>query len=224
MIGDEAVIACRRGRATQSLAHNMSAPPRSTVTFRPYGSSNAPTSTSPPSAEACGLKWLLRADPDTLIKNSLPEVAGRMRELRHEALSMAQGQDKAAAAQKIAAVRALRIGGLLSLAANLVGEDCASDNFAPGEEPLEALLDRLADLASRLPTPPAVLPALAIAESLAGGGARSASGSTDVLAVLWTLTRINGRTFDREGLPHLPHDLAEGGTYDLYVPCAKELP
>lgn len=224
MIGNESVIARRRGRAAQPLVHNMSAPPRSTVTFRPYGSGDATTSVPPPCAETCGLEWLLRADPDALLRNALPEVAGRMRERRNEAPSLAQGQDKATAARNIAAVRALRIGGLLSLAAKLTGEDCAPGKIDPGEEPLEALLDRLADVAGRLPAPPPELPALAVAESLAGGGARSDPGSTDVLAVLWTLTRINGRTFDREGLPHLPLDLAEGGIYDLYVPCGKERP
>ena len=33
----------------------------------------------------------------------------------------------------------------------------------------------------------------------------------------------HGRTFDRNGLPHLPADLADGGAYDIYVPCTKEL-
>ena len=224
MIADEALMACRRRVPSQPLAHNMSAPPRSTVTFRPYGSANATASAPSPSAETCGLKWLLRADPDALLKDALPDVARRMRELRHEALSLAQGQDKAAASRNIAAVRALRIGGLASLAARLAGEGSALDGVDPCKEPLEALLDRLADLAERLPDPPPELPALAIAESLAGGGARSDPGSTDALAVLWVLTRINGRTFDREGLSHLPPDIAEGGAYDLYVPCAKELP
>jgi hypothetical protein len=206
------------------MAHNMSAPPRSTVTFRPYGWAGATANAPPPPERTCGLERLLRADPDALLADALPDVARRMHDLRREALSRAQAQDKAAAARQIAAVRALRIGGLISLAARLAAVDPVPDAFEACEEPLEALLDCLADLAGRLPSPPAWLPALAIAETLAGGGAGSDPGSTDALAVLWVLTRVNGRTFDRDGLPHLPADLAEGGTYDLYAPCAKELP
>ena len=216
------LLMCRR-RTGCGLIHNMSAPPRSTVSFRPYGLADSTPSTPAPAEKTCGLKWVLRADPDALLNSALPDITSRMRDLRHEALALARGQDKAAASRNIARLRGLRLAGLITIAASLAGEESSWDGFAPDELPAEALQDRLADLASRLPSPPAWMPAMAIAESLAGGGARSDSGSTDALAVLWVLTRINGRTFDREGFPHLPADIAEGGAYDLYVPCAKEL-
>jgi hypothetical protein len=206
------------------LAHNMSAPPRSTVSFRPYGLAQSTASAPAPSGQTCGLQWLLRADPDALLKAALPDIAQRMQDLRQEALSQARGKDKQAASKNIAKLRSLRLAGLVSLAADLAGVESGPGGTASDRQPLETLQDSLTDLASRLPDPPAWLPALAIAESLAGGGARSDAGSTDTLAVLWALTRINGRTFDREGIPHLPADLAEGGAYDLYVPCWKEQP
>lgn len=217
----ETVFACRRGRTPQ-LVNNMSAPPRSTVSFRPYGLAESTPNAPAPAEKTCGLQWLLRADPDALLQATLPSVGRLITELRHEALSLLPGN--AAGAMHVAKIRSLRIRGLVSLTAHLAGEDPGLDDFASEAQPLELLQDRLIDLASRLPRPPAGLPALAIAESLAGGGARSDPGSTDTLAVLWVLTRINGRTFDRQGLPHLPADIADGGTYDLYVPCTKELP
>lgn len=204
------------------LIHNMSAPPRSTVSFRPYGLSESTPSTPPPAEKTCGLKWVLRADPDALLRSVLPEVTARMRDLRREGL--AHEQDKAGASRNIARLRGLRLAGLITIAAGLAGEESPWDGLAPDEMPVEALQDRLADLAGRLPPAPAWMPAMAIAESLAAGGARSDPGSTDALAVLWVLTRINGRTFDRQGFPHLPADIAKGGAYDLYVPRTKELP
>lgn len=206
------------------LIHNMSAPPRSTVSFRPYGLAESTPSTPPPAEKTCGLKLVLRADPDALLRSALPDITARMRDLRHEALALARGQDKAAASRNIAMLRRLRLSGLIAIAASLVGEKSSWDGFVTEELPVEALQDRLADLASRLPPPPTWMPEMAIVEPLASGGARSDPGSTDALAVLWMLTRINGRTFDRKGLPHLPADIAVGGSYDLYVPCAKELP
>lgn len=205
------------------LARNMSAPPRSTVSFRPYGVAGTTASTPAPSEKTCGLRWLLRADPDALLKAALPDIAQRMRDLRQQALSDAPSNDKTASLKHIARVRALRLAGLVSLAADITGVESEPDTVLDEQSP-EVLQDRLSDLACRLPDPPAWLPALAIAESLAGGGARNDPGSTDTLAVLWVLTRINGRTFDRNGLPHLPADLVDGGAYDLYVPCTKELP
>lgn len=204
------------------LIHNMSAPPRSTVSFRPYGLAESTPSAPPPAETTCGLKWVLRADPDALLRSALPDVTARMRDLRHEALALAQEQDKAAASRNIARLRGLRLAGLITIAASLASEASPWDGLAPDELPVEALQDRLADLASRLPPPPPWMPAMAIAESLAGGGARSDPGSTDALAVLWALTHINGRTFDLEGPPHLAADIAEGGAYDLYVPRSKE--
>ena len=206
----------------QRHVHNMSAPPRSTVSVRPYGLAQS-TETLPAQVErSSGLQWLLRANPDALLRATLPSLGRQITKLRREVLSLAPGNP--AGPTQIAAVRSLRVIGLVWLAEHLAGDDPHLDDFAPEAQPLELLQDRLVDVAGRLPEPPAWLPALAMAESLSGGGARSDPGSTDALAVLWVLTRINGRTFDRDGIPHLPADLADGGIYDLYVPVTKGLP
>ncbi|MBM3151878.1 MAG: hypothetical protein FJ189_00260 [Gammaproteobacteria bacterium] len=199
------------------LAHNMSAPPRSTVSFRPYGTAVESTGKIGVTPGAAGLRHVLRADPDALLAARLPDTVRRMRALRADGLDAARGRYRQGARASIARVRALRLAGLVTLASSfeagapaVVVEDLA-------DQPLEALQDRLADLAGRLPPCPA-LPAMAVAESLAGGVSGSVPGSTDVLAVLWTLTHLNGRTFDRDGLPILAPDLAEGGAWDFYAP------
>ena len=112
---------------------------------------------------------------------------------------------------------ALRLAGLVVLASSLAAGAPAAGVAALAEEPLEALQDRLADLAGRLPPSPA-LPAMALAESLASGSSRGGPGATDALAVLWALTHLNGRTFDRNGLPILAPDLAAGGAWDFFAP------
>lgn len=203
--------------ANGGFARNMSAPPRSTVSFRPYGSAAESTGKIGVTPEAAGLRHVLRADPDALLAARLPATVRRMRVLRADGLDAARGRDRQEARASIARVRALRLAGLVALASSFEAGAPAAVVEDLADQPLEALQDRLADLAGRLPPCPA-LPAMAVAESLAGGASGSVPGSTDVLAVLWTLTRLNGRTFDRDGLPSLAPDLAEGGAWDFYAP------
>jgi len=199
------------------LIRNMSAPPRSTVCFRPYGIAHEGTAQEAAPERASGLRWLFRADPDALLQVALPGTTQRMRDLRHAALKEAREQDKSAASRNIGKVRALRLAGLVRLAADFAGEVASRDGMDPEDATPEALHDRLVDLARCLPLPPG-LPALGIVESLAGGSYRGGPGSTDALPVLWVLTHLNGHTFDRDGLPILAPDLAEGGAYDIYAP------
>jgi hypothetical protein len=199
------------------LARNMSAPPRSTVSFRPYGTGAEPAGKTRPATENAGLRHVLRADPDALLLDRLPGTVHRMRELRQEGLDAARWQGKAEAAERVARVRALRLASLIALASSLDGAGRGVTAESLADETLESLQDRLVDWAGRLPLCPA-LPAMAVAESLAGGSMRGDPASLDALPVLWALTHLNGRTFDRDGLPSLAPDLADGGAWDFYAP------
>lgn len=203
--------------AGDGLARNMSAPPRSTVSFRPYGSAGPAGVGRASPAEATGLRHILRADPGALLQACLPDTVRRMRSLRVSGPAGAGRQDKGTARADAASIHALRLAGLVALASALVTGGTLPGTDALETEPLEVLNDRLVDLAGRLPPCPR-LPAMAVAESLAGGSTRGDPGSTDVLPVLWTLTHLNGRTFDRDGLPILAPDLAEGGAWDFFAP------
>jgi hypothetical protein len=140
-----------------------------------------------------------------------------MRELRPAPLAALRNENRSAVAQAAAAVRALRLAGLVTLASRLLDEDAPAVPESLGAGAIEILHDRLSDLARRLPACRR-LPVMAVAVPLAGGSFRGGAGSTDAHAVLSALTHINGRTFDRDGLPLLVPDLAEGGAWDLYAP------
>jgi hypothetical protein len=186
------------------LARNMSAPPRSSISFRPYRSEAA----LPGVAATNGLCWRLRADPDALIRAHRPGLNRRMGSLRRQVQACAQDQPRSAALT--AELRLLRLSGVLDLAASLTGT--ASD--LPADVPLETLLDRLADLSRTLPQ--ANLPAMAIVEPVTPEAHRKPPAE-DLLAALWVLTHLNGRTFDRDGLPLLAQGLEDGRAYDLYI-------
>lgn len=205
------------GGVRGGVAHNMSAPPRSTVSFRPYGARAGKATKTGVMPASAGLRHLLRADPDVLLAACLPDTARRLRAWQREWLAAASGQNPAAASAHSTRLCALRLAGLVALAASLAVGAPAAVVADLAEEPLEALQDRLADLAGRLPSSPA-LPAMAVAESLAGDASRGGPGTTDALAVLWALTHLNGRTFDRHGPPILAPDLAAGGAWDLFAP------
>lgn len=198
------------------LARNMSAPPRSTVSFRPYGTTSATTPAQALNGTGGGLRWIFRVHTDSVLKAHLPDLAERMGKLRSSALDDARGQDKESAAHAVSQVRSLRLAGLLSLAAILAGEDDQPSPDALAEVPVETLLDRLSDLARRMPIVRS-LPALAFAERWCGLGL-GRTATDDPHAALWVLTHLNGRTFDRDGAPLLAPDLAEGGAWDLYAP------
>ena len=202
--------------ASQGLAQNMSAPPRSTISFRPYGIDPDDTGAARP-ASGQGLRWLLRADPDALLLAHLPEVRQRMTALNRQALAFSKAGDTPASQKLLARVSCLRLGGLVLLAEQRVVRTSATD-FAPLEEqPAEVLLDRLTDLAARFTHPPAWLPALGIVEPVESMKKDAHPDSTDVLACLWLLTHLNGRTFDRDGPSLLASGLAENQAYDLYT-------
>lgn len=199
----------RRGEARpRALAQNMSAPPRSTFSFQPYGT--APEGGGRPDARPAGMAWRLRVSPDILLKAHVPPAADALAALRKQALARARSADRAGAADRISELRRLRVRGLLLLAGRLAGED-------PGdpEAPMEALLDRLADLAPRLPRPD--LPAMGTVEPARRGGPVVRRSTRNPVAGLWLLTHVNGRTFDRDGPAALAADLAEGGGLDLYT-------
>ena len=214
------------------LAHNMSAPPRSTVSFRPYGTAQVGSTASTTHEEGGNLRWVFRAQVDLLLKARRLAPASRNRPRRHTSAASAptrapegqspqaepvrtRGRPRTAEAGADPVVRARRLAGLVLLAAEQASEPGLPGLAALAGEPAEALLDRLADLAGRLP-PPQGLPALAVAEPASDATPKRA-GSPDVLAVLWVLTHINGHTFDRDGLPLLVPDLAAGGIWDLYA-------
>lgn len=205
------------GGVRGGVAHNMSAPPRSTVSFRPYGARAGKANTTGVTPASAGLRHLLRADPDALLAARLPDTARRLRAWQREGLAAASGPDPAAARSDSTRLYALRLAGLVVLASSLAAGAPTAVVADLAEEPLEALQDRLADLAGRLPPSPA-LPAMAVAASLAGDSSRGGPGATDALAVLWALTHLNGRTFDRHGPPILAPDLAAGGAWDLFAP------
>ena len=186
------------------LARNMSAPPRSSISFRPYRSEAA----LPGVAATNSLCWRLRADPDALIRAHRPGLNRRMGALRRQVQACAQDQPRSAALT--AELRLLRLSGVLDLAASLTGT--ASD--LPADVPLETLLDRLADLSRRLPQ--ANLPAMGIVEPVTPEAHRKPPAE-DLLAALWVITHLNGRTFDRDGLPLLAPGLEDGRAYDLYI-------
>lgn len=186
------------------LARNMSAPPRSSISFRPYRSEAA----LPGVAATNSLCWRLRADPDALIRAHRPGLNRRMGALRRQVQACAQDQPRSAALT--AELRLLRLSGVLDLAASLTGT--ASD--LPADVPLETLLDRLADLSRTLPQ--ANLPAMGIVEPVTPEAHRKPPAE-DLLAALWVLTHLNGRTFDRDGLPLLAPGLEDGRAYDLYI-------
>lgn len=125
-----------------------------------------------------------------------------MQALRADGLEAARGHDKQQARTSIPRVGALRLAGLVALALSFQAGAPAAVVEALAHHPLEALRDRLADLAGRLPPCPA-LPAMAVALSLASGVSAKPAASMDVLAVLWSLTHLNGRNFERDGLPSL---------------------
>lgn len=205
------------GGARSGVAHNMSAPPRSTVSFRPYGVRANKAAKTGMTPESAGLRHVLRADPDALLSARLPDTAHRLRALQSAWLEATGGRDSQEARPNSTDLCALRLAGLVALASSLAAGTPAAGVAALAEEPLEALQDRLADLAGRLPPSPA-LPAMALAESLTGGLSGRSPSSTDALAVLWALTHLNGRTFDRNGPPILAPDLAAGGAWDLFAP------
>jgi hypothetical protein len=186
------------------LARNMSAPPRSSISFRPYRSE----ATLPGVVATNGLCWRLRADPDALIRAHRPGLNRRMGALRRQVQACAQNQPRSAALT--AELRLLRLSGVLDLAASLSGT--VSD--IPADVPLETLLDRLADLSRTLPQ--ANLPAMGIVEPVTPEAHRKPPAE-DLLAALWVLTHLNGRTFDRDGLPLLAPGLEDGRAYDLYI-------
>jgi hypothetical protein len=186
------------------LARNMSAPPRSSISFRPYRSEAA----LPGVAATNGLCWRLRADPDALIRAHRPGLNRRMGALRRQIQACAEDQPRSAALT--AELRLLRLSGVLDLAASLTGT--ASD--LPADVPLETLLDRLADLSRTLPQ--ANLPAMGIVDPVTPEAHRKPPAE-DLLAALWVLTHLNGRTFDRDGLPLLAPGLEDGRAYDLYI-------
>jgi hypothetical protein len=128
--------------------------------------------------------------------------------LRRQVQACAQDQPRSAALT--AELRLLRLSGVLDLAASLSGT--VSD--IPADVPLETLLDRLADLSRTLPQ--ANLPAMGIVEPVTPEAHRKPPAE-DLLAALWVLTHLNGRTFDRDGLPLLAQGLEDGRAYDLYI-------
>lgn len=206
-----------RGRVGEAgyWVRNMSAPPRSQISFRPYGlgtpesgaGDGAPGPvTAADRTQATGLRHILRVDLDDML--NIPEVSGNyphldrlvlIRLLAHaEALIDCQPTPGLA---ELAFDESERV---LSLARNRV-------------PPNECLRDRLADLASSLPPPPALLPALALVET---DGSLLAGSPThcEPLAMLWVVTHINGNTFDRNGRPILAHKLGQRSRFDLYAP------
>jgi hypothetical protein len=190
-----------------ALARNMSAPPRSMVSFRPYGAEVV----EPYVMNGHGLGLRLRADPDSLIKAQRPSLNRRMGTLRRQALACGRAKNQPGAAAAIAELRVLRLNGLVGIAAGLAGEP------AVGLEglPQEALLDRLTDLSHRLPLTD--LPAMGLVEPVTAQSPPWPRQACDPLATLWLLTHMNGRTFDRDGLPMPAAGLAEGRAYDLYT-------
>jgi hypothetical protein len=189
--------------AAGRMLHNMSAAPTSTVTFAPYGAQADAATGRPSSMSPCGLRRIIRAAPDVLIQSRLPATYRRLQELAN--------------AGEATEARGLRMAALVRLAAALVDGTEAADDPAMEVPPLELLLDRLADLAARLPPAPVELPAMAPVEPVTAKAGASQGGTADTLAALWILTHVNGRTFNRDGLPLLVPDLASGPVYDLYA-------
>lgn len=204
-------------RTGGALARNMSAPPRSTVRFRPYGAEPLSANRLKIAHKAAGLRRILRASPDVLLGAHLPALLGQMREARLESLAAARRHARQDEREGVARVRALRLAGLVALASTLEGAGPRLDAADLAGLSAEALQDRLSDLAGRFPGCP-TLPAMAVAEPAGVRANRARSGTTSLLPVLWVLTHINGRSFDRDGLPLLAPDLAEGGAWDLFAP------
>lgn len=199
----------RRGESRpQALARNMSAPPRSTFTFQPYGTASG--NVGKPDGHPTGMAWRLRVSPDILLKAHVQPAADALGALRKQALERARAADRTGVADRLSELRRLRVRGLLLLAGRLAGED-------PGdpEAPMETLLDRLSDLAPRLPRPD--LPAMGTVEPARRGGPIVRRSTRNPVAGLWLLTHVNGRTFDRDGPAALAADLAEGGSLDLFT-------
>lgn len=202
---------------TGGFARNMSAPPRSTISFRPYGAAPYNPSRLKIAQRAAGLRRILRASPDVLLGVHLPALLEDMRGARLESLAAARRRDMQKARERIAQVRTLRLAGLAVLASNLDGAGPRLDAACLAGLSAEALQDRLSDLAGRLPGCTS-LPAMAVAEPAGVRASVVRSSTTNILPVLWTLTHLNGRTFDRDGPPLLAPDLAEGAAWDLYAP------
>jgi hypothetical protein len=194
-----------------SVVRNMSAPPRSTITFNPYGVDATPKCGSGSNEAAKGLRWVLRAEPVAILQAHLPGTGERVNDMFTAALR----QDTRPPPAVFSRIHALILAGLVVVASRLAGDEPQRTVECLEKLPPEVLQDRLTELARRLPPCPD-LPAMAAAQPWSGLRLGYPS-CTDPLAVLYVLTHINGRTFDRDGSPLLAEGLEEGRVYDLYT-------
>ena len=169
--------------------HNMSAPPRSTLTLHPFQVAGG----APGGATNWGLAWFARVDLDHLLRDRWAEWALDLR------AGGAPGRRPPH----------LRLCGAVALA-RLEAGLCAH----PSD--LEATLpERLGDeLLERAPALVRGLPDLLVA-SRASAGARDVEG--DPARVLAVLTHLSGRTCAPQGSPLLSEALREGHALDLWT-------
>jgi len=173
---------------------NMSAPPRSTLTLRPFQAPVAvPRRTDRGAPSNWGLAWYARVDLDEILRDRWPGWSERLGGLVPEGLGD------------------LRLRGALALA-----RACAGSPDPPGspepdlrEDLADELLRRMRDLA---PEPP--LPALMLATQVSP---RPRLTERDAARALAVLTHLSGRTCDLSASPLLGEALLEGRPVDLWI-------
>lgn len=190
------------------LARNMSAPPRSTFSFQPYGSR---TSTPPDVARPVGLREIARASLGGLIAVQAPVRARRIQALSEKVNHLAHRHDPGTPPVR-AELHGEIVAGLAAVAAHLLGEPVP----CPDPPTSENLSDLLARVALRL-TPPA-LPAMGVVERLGSQDVLACpAGLEPLLAGFWLLTHVNGHSFDRDGQPMLPTEPFTNSIHVLYA-------
>lgn len=195
--------------ANGGFARNMSAPPRSTVSFRPYGAGPLPASGG---ESASGLQRIARASVLGLIDAHNPVRGRRIMPLGERVSHLAHKRDPAVAGVR-ARYHAEIFRGMVGVAASLLGKKLPLPELLSEER----LSDLMSDIAQQL-SPPA-LPAMGIVEQPGSFSVLECPTGVDPLhAGLWLLTHLNGRTFvrDMQAIP-VPSPFASS-VYELYAP------
>jgi hypothetical protein len=192
------------------LAQNMSAPPRSTVSFQPYGTAR-PRSGDVSPATATGLRLRLRASVRGIVEFHDPRRGKRIERLGRQVSDLAHKRDPA-----VVPVRDKYHDEMLhGLIAAVCSLDGTTPSVAKGHD-REQLIDLITERVSKLPRPD--LPAMGAVNRLGSYSALDSTVEEDrLLSGLWLLTHINGDTFDRDGQAMLVASPFASSVYELYI-------
>jgi hypothetical protein len=173
---------------------NMSAPPRSTLTLRPFQVPLAvPRRTDRGAPSNWGLAWYARVDLDQILQARWPDWSDRLGDIVAPCLGN------------------LRLRGALALA-----RACTGTPDHPGTPDLSLHEDRADELLRRVRmlVPEPALPALMLATQVSP---RPRFAERDPARTLAILTHLSGRTCDLGASPLLSEALLEGRPVDLWI-------